>query len=311
MGGDTVKISCIPDMGLCPEWTSEGKVLELVPGKDYPNGEVLRLSLAASAADTRGVPLHGRRDYLLPVEYDLIRPRVEFLGFALSDWQAGFPPLGTDLDSIGPADALKIGFSEPMDRGSVEAGLSLFPEPAGHRSWISDTDYVIVPELGWESGTEYHLTLGPPGADTAGNPLDGETHRRFTPCFSVWALEEIRPRPADGPALRSFSTVDPLVITPTLYGGDYTFRLLFSQPAPSEGIKNTVQRRISLRPLYPNTLPSPRITGLSWPDPRTLTLSLTGFERSGPSRRCFYSLEIGPVREIGLEEVSQIIEAAE
>ena len=311
MDRDSLEVTSDPEADLEPVWRPGERVLDLVPGTDYPNGEIVELSFSDSAADNRGVPLTGIRDYRLPVAYDTCRPRVETIGYSLSDWQAGFPVLGTDLDSIGPADALRISFSEPMDPVSTEAGISLFPDPFGHRTWISVTDYVIVPELGWEAGTEYLLTIGPPAADTGGNPLEVEVIRGFAPRFEVFALESIRPLPADGPPLTCFSTVDPLVITPALYGGDYTFQFEFSQPAPSDDIKNAVQRRVSVRSLYPHSLPTPRITGLSWPDYGSLTVSLTGFERSSPGRRCFYSIEVGAVREAGLETVTQLIEASE
>jgi hypothetical protein len=311
MDGDTVEIECNPDVELYPQWNGEHTVLELAPGRDYPNGAILRLSFSSSAADTRGVRLSGIRDYSIAVEYDTYRPRVETVGYALADWREGFPYLGFVLDDIGPSDALRISFSEPMEPASTEAGITLLPDTLGHRVWISDTDYVIVPELGWRNGTEYLLTLGPPAADTGGNPPDGAAAWSFTPRFGVFALEELRPLPADGPPRGSFSTSEPLMFTPALYGGDYTFQLVFSQPVSSDSIKNAVQRRAAFRPLYPHSLPAPRITGLSWPDPGTLTVSLTGFERSGPGRRCFYSFELGAVGEISLRAVSQLLEAAE
>ncbi|MFP4562377.1 MAG: Ig-like domain-containing protein [Spirochaetia bacterium] len=311
MDGDSVEIECIPHAELDPQWNVERTVLELSPGRDYPNGEILRLSFSSSAADTRGVRLSGNRDYSIAVEYDTHRPRVETVGYALASWREGFPYLGFVLDDIGPSDALRISFSEPMEPAPTEAGIALIPDTLGHRVWISDTDYVFVPELGWRNGTEYLLTLGPPAADTGGNPPDGEAAWRFTPRFSGFALEELRPLPADGPPRGSFSTSDPLVFTPALYGGDYTFQLVFSQPVSSDRLRNAVQRRAAFRPLYPHSLPAPRITGLSWPDPGTLTVSLTGFERSGPGRKCFYSFELGAVGEISLRPVSQLLEAAE
>ena len=76
---------------------------------------------------------------------------------------------------IDPEAPIVIQFSEPMDRGSVEAAFNLSleggAEVAGTFSWSADDrTLTFTPTEPLGKGKAYHVTVGPGAEDLAGNP---------------------------------------------------------------------------------------------------------------------------------------------
>ncbi|HSB91123.1 MAG TPA: Ig-like domain-containing protein [Anaerolineales bacterium] len=125
------------------------------------------------------------------------------------------------LVAIAPADSsesvsskapLRITFSRPMDRASVESGLAIDPRPAGTLRW-DGTTLVFEPSEAWPVGG--HVSVRLAGARSAqGLPLLGG---------AAWSFEIGVPRvaylwPADGPAdiyVRALDDSDPVRLTTT------------------------------------------------------------------------------------------------
>jgi hypothetical protein len=122
-------------------------------------------------------------------EYQLVlREGVQDeLGFALAETVAhsvqtmqmvGMPlPIPGDRD-VALDSAIRIPFTRPMDRASVEAGLVFTPTVEGAVTWEEDT-LVFVPRGGLAAETVYEVALSPDVRDASGAPLSMPVRTTF------------------------------------------------------------------------------------------------------------------------------------
>ncbi|RPI54204.1 MAG: hypothetical protein EHM56_06485, partial [Chloroflexi bacterium] len=101
------------------------------------------------------------------------------LGFALAEALSrpfdtaaivGVRDPGPDADVVSLTRPLRLSFTRPMDRDSVEAGLVLTPALQGEIAWEGDT-LVFTPQDGWQGGTDYKVRLDAEVRDASGAPL--------------------------------------------------------------------------------------------------------------------------------------------
>jgi hypothetical protein len=97
------------------------------------------------------------RTYRITVKYrDQILP---------PSWLFSTPPL---VKSISPSetspanwnDPIRITFGEALDRASVEAAFSIYPEMSGAFQW-QDNTLIFTPQHEWEEGRRYAIKLAP------------------------------------------------------------------------------------------------------------------------------------------------------
>jgi uncharacterized protein YkwD len=86
--------------------------------------------------------------------------------------------IGTGVLTDAP---VVIRFSQPMDRQSVEAALSVRPETAWRPSWNSDgSELTLHPALRWRTDARYVVTLGDGARTAVGRPAAGSLSMSFT-----------------------------------------------------------------------------------------------------------------------------------
>jgi Tol biopolymer transport system component len=94
---------------------------------------------------------------------------------------------GTDTVALTPADGstdvpitapVRIAFSQPMDRGSVEALFRIEPQVAGSLAWDGD-EATFRPQGALAPDTSYTIALEAGALSQQGRPTDGATTSRF------------------------------------------------------------------------------------------------------------------------------------
>jgi Tol biopolymer transport system component len=73
---------------------------------------------------------------------------------------------------------LRVLFTRPVDKGSVENAVTISPETAFDLSW-NENELRILPRAPFQAETEYTVTIGPGISDTSGNLLEGQLQWQF------------------------------------------------------------------------------------------------------------------------------------
>ncbi|TAK11740.1 MAG: hypothetical protein EPO32_10755 [Anaerolineae bacterium] len=107
---------------------------------------------------------------------------------------AALPEAGA-LD-VAPDAVLRLEFSQPMDRASVEERLALEPETAGRLEWPDERTLTFTPASPWPRGTTVQATLAAGARSALGLPLTSETSWSF----AIRHIQLAYLWPADGPA---------------------------------------------------------------------------------------------------------------
>ena len=105
------------------------------------------------------------------------------------------------VTNFNPNQAVRLDFSVPMDRVSVQNALSVEPPTATTLTWSeTGTSVNVVPGGAWEPGTFYTVTVGTAARSEVGQPLARPLHAviltRSAPTAKIAAT-----RTADGRAL--------------------------------------------------------------------------------------------------------------
>lgn len=87
-----------------------------------------------------------------------------------------FQPEAGSTVSVRPA--LRVLFPRPLDKGSVENAVFIFPITPFDLSW-NENELRILPRTPLQAETEYTVTVGPGVRDAAGDPLEGLLQWRF------------------------------------------------------------------------------------------------------------------------------------
>ncbi len=276
-------------------WERDGTEAVLSPRTGWKNLALYTLSFSEAIKDTRGVRLAAARDSVFLVQDDVARPAVLSVEAAVNDPLASFPALGTDLGSLLTAkDALRIVFSEPMDRESREA-VRLSPDVAGSWYWI-DGDRVLAlsPSDFYVAGKSYTLEISSSAADKSGNKLLPFSPMVFTPATAFLGFRA--EFAADGVVLREeeFSPSKPLVVTVDWpLSEDYTAAFVFSGGSfPTDEEKLAALEGISLSCIFPASTASPVAIGSSWTFGNRLVLTWTGLEPSSAAGERYYLLAV-------------------
>lgn len=121
-------------------------------------------------------------------------------------------PRGT---GIARTAALRLTFSVPMQRGSVENNLTLLPARAGTFAW-QGRRLTFTPSLPWLAGKRYRVTISAAARSSAGVRLG----RAFTWSFQTVAAGaapvSVAARPAGEGASLSVALAAPAVVTVTI-----------------------------------------------------------------------------------------------
>ncbi len=176
----------------------EGAEVILKPANPLPSGTI-RISLNPGIKDPSGNPLTNDAIIVFTVGTDFLSPGIVSVHAA--------EQLLTEnlvVSGIQKGAPLRIRFSEPMNRVSVEEAITITPSAALEYSWISDRELHISALPSLKSETPYRLRIASTAEDLAGNGLE----RSLIFPFITDHPDSLRPRLLD---LRQFASSVPSV----------------------------------------------------------------------------------------------------
>ena len=178
----------------------------------------------------------------------------------------------TDGQHSGVGDAIRIGFSEAMERATVEDALTITPSVSATLVWPTDRMLLVRPSTQFAIGRSYYLTISDEARDRHANPLTAGLVVRFR--LADDHLRLLRINLPDDRQLEQFATAMPLEIEPrNPLVNDYTLQLDFSRPFVRDDEKSAALRHITVRNLTRNGLPSVGRRGFNWIGDSSLTIT--------------------------------------
>lgn len=117
------------------------------------------------------------------------------------DWKPPYVEKTVPADGergVKPDAAIKIYFSEKMDKTSTEAAFSIDPQIEGVLTWEGEDVLVFQPSKRMETGKRYTVKIASSAMDLAGNRLSHDFSFRFYTSTSQVAPRVVSISPADG-----------------------------------------------------------------------------------------------------------------
>ena len=277
----------------------DGVRLTIQPDDPWADRNVYAIRLQEDIQTTDGFTLGQEVTLQFLVQSDTLPPTLVAVSAALNDFATRYPVLGTSLDTfLGPVDAVRIDFSEEMDRDSVESAVRIVPDNIDSPRWIDDTVIAFPPRERWEHGVEYVLYFEDDVSDSSGNVMVPVEPIRFTPATPAPLdvhVEFTRDISLGSLPLGAFSEDQPVSINVNPPAAEeYTFQLTFSGGSfESDSEKESIISEINVSSVFPSTIGSPVMTGVSWSTDSVITITFSGFKSSTPAQSNYYALEIG------------------
>ncbi|MFN2224697.1 MAG: Ig-like domain-containing protein, partial [Anaerolineae bacterium] len=173
-------------------WEAEGAAFVYQPDEPLRPEAAYHVALQAGVRDELG--------------FRLAQPlALDFTTLGL----VGLPEPIPGTEGVALDSQVRIPFSRPMDRASVEAGLAFTPTLAGEITWEGDT-LVLTPRDGLAGGVTYSVRLSPDVRDATGVPLSERKEWPFStePFLLGWQVPSGTP---SGTAVRQLQ--QPLTLT--------------------------------------------------------------------------------------------------
>ena len=207
------------------DWESSGGTFVFQPEEPLRPETGYHLELQAGVQDELG--------------FSLARPlALDFETLGLLGLPEPIP--GTEdvtLDSV-----LRIPFTRPMDRASVEAGLTFTPTLEGEVRWEGDT-LIFAPRGGLAGGTSYTVGLSPDVRDTTGVRLS--RHRAWPFSTEPFLLQSSVP---SGRAVRRLQQPLELSFALPMDAGSVAASLSISPTTPGELVWGDDGQRVTFEP---------------------------------------------------------------
>jgi len=307
-------LSLSPDTRRTLRWEDGNRRLFLCPQEGWQHLSVYTLRLDREIRDATGAPLARAEQVVFLVQEDTEAPTVEAIVPAFNDPPAGFPETGLSLEEgLDCRDAIRVLFSEGMDRTATGDGFSLAPAVSGQVHWLDDRTLVFAPEVGYQAGTSYTILLSDRVCDLCGNSLAG-----YTPASFAAGARRIAVTTTfldDGTVIRpgEYTTVAPLTV---LLGPAGDCNLLFELAGGSfdtPGEKQGVLEAVTLVGVFPPSgVPAPELIGVSWEGDFRLSMTYAGLRLSTPAQAVYYLLRVrGGAAGVATEEGGMLEEDLE
>ncbi len=142
----------VVDPPLAGEWVWQGDTILSLADPALLGGETYTFGFSAGPTTAAGETLPA--------------PDEPFT-FAASSPVVSFSPSG---QSVHVSEPLKVTFDRPMDQEATTAALLIGPTTEGTTAWDGNT-LTFTPTDGWETSSDYTVTLTIDAADAAGRPV--------------------------------------------------------------------------------------------------------------------------------------------
>lgn len=222
--------TCISAFSMQPNTTGlfefTGPVMTFTPSREFSGAITYVANLTNRCEDKNGRDLESNYFIDFSVNTDVTQPRVISIqskknssGCLASDNFVDLVNFETGVyanSDVCSNSSLKVFFSKPMDRGSVEANFLVVPQNSGAFLWRdNNTNVEFIPNESFSPGITYVLTVSNQAQDSSENPIA----RSYTASFTVGA-EVQKPQIArvDG-YIRNSSGCNPGSLASTLFEG--------------------------------------------------------------------------------------------
>lgn len=244
-------------------------------------------TLNPSARAVDGAPLAGSLRGSFSTDADPSPPRVERC-YALVRSGGAWAEAAPGLAGLAAGLSLGVAFSEPIDHGSVAAGLRLEPGLAGRVEAGGPSLAVFTPERDWPPESSYYLVITTAVKDLSGLRMLEEYRERFEPAvrhlrvlgLSVEGGEPVEP---GGLGVVEVSTEAP--------EGVVSACLRFSAPFDPAS-KAAAAERVELSAFFPPTLAAPALRWACWDTDDTLSLAWEGLSNGTDDIPHYYKIII-------------------
>ncbi len=154
-------------------WREDGASLVFQPEQPLEPAMLYELTVAAGVRDALGFALDARQQRIYST--------APMMGIPL-------PIPGSE--GVGLDSRIRVPFTRPMDRASVEAGLAVSPAVEGNFMWDEDT-LVFIPQGGLAPDTSYQVLVPADIRDATGAPLARPRQWVFT--TGPFLVEVVKP----------------------------------------------------------------------------------------------------------------------
>jgi len=277
------------------EWSSDDRMLKVIPEKSPAARTVCRWSLKESARSKDGVPLAKAISAQFTIEPDQIPPRVQKVYPVLYS-EGRWLPTGFDIETgLGPGQGIAVEFSKAMSV-NVLRSLSFEPALSGRTELLSEKAVIYIPDGYPEQETVYTLIVSGDTMDSEGLKLGGDFRTSFVAgipflrvlSFSADKAPDLICSPvgiSDGEFGKSFR------VPVDAAAGELSFTIRFSLPFTTAEKQNAVSK-ISLVPYYPGYLAFLDLTSASWISDDQLRMTWKGLVAGSAELGHFYKLVI-------------------
>ncbi|MBO7431153.1 MAG: Ig-like domain-containing protein [Spirochaetia bacterium] len=290
--------SISPEIEYTEEWNEEHTQMVLTPKEQWKEHQIYSFSFSEEVSSADGIPLSEPKSFFLYSGSGAELPKVLSVDTALND-SISYPLLLTGLDGIKNNDAIRVSFSEAMDKDDTEGAFSINPDIEGHICWIDDYTLVFVPDAEWQGETLYSVKIDTSAKSRKGLLLPNWFETSFTPDVIPLKLLNIEGKDADGFPLSLFDSsqeVDIDVGDTLLPENTYTFGFVFNHQFTTASEKEQIYSGIKLKGVFPPALVAPKAMSIFWSGDSRIQVTYTGFIPEGR----IYSLDVNGLGKITL-----------
>jgi hypothetical protein len=285
--------SLLPDTSFSITWDDEKRSFFIEPDNEWTNLTLYTITLSQEIVDCNGMPLVREYTSTFFIQASTTQPVVTGVVPAQKDWISPFPAIDdSTLNDIEYNDAIRIEFSEPMDRKKTESAVSLTPPLAHTTTWIDDLTFILIPDKGFVMDTEYTISITREAENIYGIPLAADEIIHFTPAIEPLIVNQIVFEDGQEILFPDYSTDEALTIDVIDDNDSFEFSFIFSQPLVKEEEKIATMNNITLSCIFPPDGGSPIRCSFGWISNIELSLKYTGFLNSNTASECYYMLEI-------------------
>lgn len=285
MDADTLLrgFSITPDNACTKEWNSSCTQLTVTPESAWKDHTVYTFAFSQDMCTKAGVPLPEKESWVLYSSSGAKIPTVQAIYTVLNDG-IDFPVILSGLDGVTNQDAIKIKFSEDMNRDKTEDALSVIPSIQGRTYWTSDSTLLFIPETDWEYGTKYNIFISTSAESREGLHLKETFGITFTPNIYRLNLMSIDGKRSDGFPITTYWPEQEIAID---VGTDkepeniYTFCFVLNRNLKTALEKEAFFSGITLSPLFPPSILKPKVVSQFWTGDNMVNITYTGFVPSG------------------------------
>ena len=285
MDADTLlrSFSITPAIACSKEWNSSFTQLKVTPETAWKDHTVYTFAFSKDMCTKEGVSLPEKVSWVLYSSSDAKIPVVQSVCTVLNDG-IEFPIIQSGLNGITSQDAIKIIFSDDMNREKTEDALSVIPHIQGRIYWASDSVLLFIPETDWEYDTKYNMVVSTAAESRKGLSLKDNFEICFTPDISKQLLMRIDGKKSDGFPISTYRSEQEIEIdvgTEQDPENMYTFGFILSNNLETVLEKEAFFAGITLKSLFPPGIPNPKVVSQFWTEDDMVYVTYTGFIPEG------------------------------